>query len=115
VLVPPQSFYLRILGAPWNHAWNVEAHERLTILLGDRPELIDGFLGSANGDAFFDSTRDPAERGHRHLNERGYARLAVRIARRLLHDGVFATGPAASRLPTGTREDEHGSNAFRRR
>ena len=71
------------------------ANARLAGLIGDRPNFVDGFLGAGGEDRFFDTHRDPAKYGYRHLNERGYARLGLLVARRLLHDGALS--PASVR------------------
>lgn len=90
LLVPPQSFYLRDRDPAFAAAWNFGAHARLAELLDARPIFIDGFLGAEGGDRFFDAHRDPADYGFRHLNERGYARLGLVVARRLLRDGALS-------------------------
>jgi lysophospholipase L1-like esterase len=103
LLVPPQSLYL----APrdpdrWRAMWNVVDHERLVALVGARPDLIDGFLGTAHAlDYFADGERDLAPLGDRHLNERGYGRLATVVARRLLRDGVLSDPGSAAARPRG--------------
>jgi len=102
LVAPPQSLYLAAReGGAWSTRWDTVDHERLTALLANRPERIDVSLGDAAGDRFFDDgRRDPNPRGERHFDERGYARLALIVARRLRHDGVLAAlEGAAARSP----------------
>jgi hypothetical protein len=93
VLVPPQSMYLAKTDQAWSERWSVIDNSRIAALLQPRPETIDGYLGDGRGNTDFASAaHDPAARGDRHLNERGYARLAVLVARRLRHDGALGNG-----------------------
>jgi lysophospholipase L1-like esterase len=108
VLVRPQSIYLsKQLHGPWDRMWNLEADRDLARLLQGRPEVIDGYLGDGGGDTLFvDDGRDVAQRGNRHLNERGYARLARVVCRRIAHDGALraaATPIGAAALADGPR------------
>ena len=98
MLVRPQCLYLSKVPGPWQVMWNLETDRQILGLLRDRPEVIDAYLGDGAGDRdFVDDGRDPALRGDRHLNERGYARLARIVARRLVHDRVLPSIPRAAR------------------
>ena len=90
-LVHPQSTYLVNVEGPWQRMWNIQTDQRLLALLRGRADFIDGGLGAnaADGD-FADDGRDHNLRGDRHLNERGYARLAAIVAHRLVRDGTLA-------------------------
>ena len=90
VLVHPQSTYLSKTQGPWQVMWNVQADQQLVGVLQGRAAVSDGYLGPDGGDRdFADDGRDTAARGDRHLNERGYARLAAVVAHRLVHDGAL--------------------------
>ncbi len=95
MLVPPEARY--VAHAEPAAAWTLEPHARLEGLLAGRANVIDGDLGLVAGaDAFAVPPRDTGPFGDRHLNERGYARLARRVAHRLVHDAVFSARGAPS-------------------
>ncbi len=109
LLVPPQSMYLAQTDPAWNQRWSAVENGRIAALLQPRPAAIDGYLGDGRADTDFASVeRDPQDRGDHHLNERGYARLAALVARRMRSDGVPAGAWRGSSRRRDARTDADG-------
>jgi len=96
MVVPPQAAALAE-GDPdrVRQEWSLEDDARLaTLLRGRRGVVVAPRAANADAD-FATAAKDPQPRGVRHLNARGYGRLAATVAHRLVHDGVLRTSAVA--------------------
>jgi lysophospholipase L1-like esterase len=95
-LVAPEAMYRDDVPDGSTGFNDAAEYVQLRRILERQPTFIDGRFDSSSKEGatgsvlFADGVRDPSPAGARHLNERGYALLAERIAGRLLEDGHLA-------------------------